>query len=132
MFNKTCIRCDNLISGCYRCSNSTFCIQCYNGYYLSIGKCVNFCPQNYYPNVDGNCTICMKNCKVCSSSYCYQCLNGYYLWNGNCWANNCPFKLLSGISTINNNNNTVIWGTYFNSIKNKCIKCSIDCIVCIN
>ena len=92
---------------CRVCISETYCIMCFNDYFLYYGtclKCNNNCKTIYsdyckcYDCYDGyyfyryQCLKCDSNCKTCSDSAntCTSCEAGYYLDSGCCLA--CPEK----------------------------------------
>ena len=55
------------VDNCETCGNSSVCLHCNSGYYVSGGVCVQ-------------CNNSIGNCDVCSSGgVCFDCHEGYYL-----------------------------------------------------
>ncbi|EGR30848.1 hypothetical protein IMG5_122490 [Ichthyophthirius multifiliis] len=82
-FNKTCE-----VHYCLKCqiNNKYQCIQCIHQYLLYKNRCVQSCPDTYYPDYNKQkCMECQKGCLRCSSQECYECDNkNYYYLNEKC------------------------------------------------
>ncbi|CAD8056650.1 unnamed protein product [Paramecium sonneborni] len=59
--SSVCKNCSSFKTNCQSC-NSSGCVTCFQGYYVSSGNCIQ----------------CISNCYECSSSTCSICQNGYY------------------------------------------------------
>ncbi|XP_022901690.1 proprotein convertase subtilisin/kexin type 4-like isoform X1 [Onthophagus taurus] len=81
----------NAISGCEK-SNGRLCIECEDGLFVFEGKCVDKCPERYYPSTLETkikdtaeeigstkkvCLSCHYTCRICSGSNDYQCTECY-------------------------------------------------------
>ncbi|CDW84369.1 neurohypophysial n-terminal domain containing protein [Stylonychia lemnae] len=100
--------------GCYNCTDSTTCLNCYSGFFLTNGKCeFQKCPPGTYNDTTAiSCKNCSSGCDNCfSSTTCNQCQEGYYNQNGQC-KTSCPV------------------GHFKNGISNACQKCQADCLTC--
>jgi len=104
---NVCRRCSEY---CKKCSDENSCIECQNN--LHEGKCVDRCPQKYYPLCGTGVTRCEKcatGCRYCENNlFCKECDDGYIRMKDYCiLPQDCP-------------------GGRFVDIKNKiCNKCRI-------
>jgi proprotein convertase subtilisin/kexin type 5 len=107
--------CVNCPSNCLTCSiaNSSMCLTCNSGYYLSNGACGISCVLPLYLSWNGLCSTCQTQCLTCST-YSYNCtscsaLLNLYLYKFQCLGA-CPS------------------GTY--PASNICVVCPTNCSVC--
>ncbi|XP_072250799.1 R-spondin-3 [Leuresthes tenuis] len=86
---STCTKCR---SECDSCFNRNFCTRCRAGFYLSVGKCQQNCPEGMIPSdTQKECVPrCPADCESCANSEtCTQCRPGFYQLSGRCY-HICP------------------------------------------
>lgn len=98
-------------SNCLACKSESICTKCFDGFYLSNGKCVEKCPSSQFPDSNFNCINCDKSCQSCteSSKHCTSCFEGSFLQD-----NKCVIKCNDGFAPIDR----------------KCVKCQSPCKTC--
>ena len=119
--SKTCKVCNSACTICVD-STATTCTSCSLNYYLqpSSGGCKSTCPSTgYFPDTSSkSCKPCNSACSVCidsSSANCTACTTGYFLQlTGTGCSPNCAL------------------GGWSDPTTNKCQKCSIQCMTCLN
>ncbi|KAL4512338.1 hypothetical protein ABPG72_005340 [Tetrahymena utriculariae] len=100
------LQCFQCIEGCESCSNSQFCSQCQNGYYLQTKNqsCVLQCDDKQYIDSSNKCQNCPSGCSQCDQQNCIQCIDTNKNPQQNCQVCNSGLKLQ----------------------QNQCIECSIE------
>ncbi|KAM9724442.1 R-spondin-3 [Menidia menidia] len=86
---STCTKCR---SECDSCFNRNFCTRCRAGFYLSVGKCQQNCPEGMVPSdTQKECVPrCPADCELCANSEtCTQCRPGFFQLSGRCY-HICP------------------------------------------
>lgn len=67
--------CSIYVSDCFRCENTSVCVECNGGSFLEGGRCVGMCASGYYEkkgsDVGG---VTVAHCHACSAN-CTQCFN---------------------------------------------------------
>ena len=74
-FNKTTGICEECIENCRFCENKSYCVECYERFYLTNNLKCKECPRNCL-----NCTIIEKSVKA----KCLNCISEYKLQNDRC------------------------------------------------
>ena len=64
--------CTSCESHCYACTSSTYCTECYSGYYLSSGNCKVKCFFNYLLFLKLSSTYTSSSSSNYYSTYCYD------------------------------------------------------------
>lgn len=72
-------RCEKCTYGCATCTNSTYCLSCIVGFFMSSNLCVRLCPAGKYPVISNytntyNITTVSSTCEQCEQG-CTRCLD---------------------------------------------------------
>lgn len=137
--------------GCLTC-NSTVCLDCESGYYLSAGSCVqcssaingcskcssdtvcNECQSLFYLSTSTclTCNSIMVGCSFCTnSSVCLACDGGYYINGTQCY----PCSDLTGCLICNTSSSCLTCTAGYYSSGTSCLSCSSaisNCYMCLN
>ena len=101
---QRCVLCAIYLTDCYRCENTTTCLECNDNLFLDNGVCVSICSQGTFPKKAADslsavphCHACPTNCSSCfNQTFCLTCNQGSFLSQGQCLTA-CPAgTLLSG------------------------------------
>ena len=139
------------ISPCLTCtSNTSYCLSCIGGYYLTSNTCQTTCPNGTYAETSNNtCLSCNVLCQTCNgidSANCLSCFPGYTLISGRCLQCESSCKTCSGISSTQclTCNGSLIYqqgscvsncSSSFYLIESptrQCLPCSITCLSCLS
>lgn len=95
--NNATMSCQQCLTGCSNCDNSTHCAKCTKGMVLNVGAvtttCLDTCPDGYYSDAQNTCKACISGCKRCHNNYtCDECNVGNFLLEDvkSCVASVCP------------------------------------------
>ena len=118
---------DCKVENCSLCNseNAQICDLCKNDFYLFENKCLDKCPDYYYPDIQSNsCKKCNSACKVCTdeSNNCEECANGFYFLSESKLCDKCNYPRI------------LIDNLCYNCQAENCEKCSDNdynvCSVC--
>lgn len=106
---------DNCMACIYKQGQTgAVCTGCKSNSKLENGTCNLGCNKGFYTSANGTCQPCDKTCATCSKGTgldCTDCAAGYVFYYRSCLSN-CPR------------------GTWFDSVKNKCVDCPQFCESC--
>lgn len=145
-----CAPCNNAITACSLCYNSTYCTSCFQGYYYNVTDylcrpCTNTlvacstcssssacleCDNGYYLKSDNTCVSCLAlypGCLACNGTKCYLCDLDYFLNSGNCSTCSVPSCLRCFNSTVCLH---CTEGYYLAAGGLSCPACNYSCLVC--
>lgn len=142
LYQGKCVKCS---SGCEECDENE-CFKCSFDYNLYFGQCKSKCGPGFYPEINGNCSLCDSTCKTCSGSLpsdCKSCDLNWVLSNQSCFQPfpTCPLNCLncSDNSTCTqcapnffllNSTCTSVCPLNFSQVQGSCIKCPPRCQKC--
>ncbi len=106
-----CLQCPN---GCSICVTPTFCIACFENYFLTDQLCYASCPARYFKETYGRtCKKCPYDCYICNSvGKCLQC-------------NSTDFRVIS----LTTGRCLPLIG-YFDNLVSVSVKCRVECSIC--
>ncbi|CAD8059579.1 unnamed protein product [Paramecium sonneborni] len=141
--NSVCKGCLSILNKCSKCTSSTYCDTCIDGFYQSSGICLQcdqscktcsgssngnclacVCNSGQYCDSNLNCQTCHPTCQLCTSTSCTQCLSNF---NRILNSNSCVCNIANGFQEIG------ILQCENNQCKKGCVNCQANktCLSCM-